>query len=72
VTVEEVRARVEEIVHLATVEQDHEGAHLLEDGLRRDFILWLVEEGPYEETYSEQAKLIQSTDDLQFARCFRP
>lgn len=71
-TVEDVKIRVDEIVHLGTVVQDHEGAHLLEDALRRDFIVWLVEEGPYEDTYSEQAKLIQSTDNLQFPRCFRP
>lgn len=65
-TTDEIKARVEAIRAMA---DDPERAHAAEDKLRADFILTVLGSFPAECTLvGQQAKLILSTDEIEFPR----
>jgi hypothetical protein len=64
-TLEEIKARVDAIAKLT---HDDEQAHCKEDSLRGDFLEWLAQTAS--DDIAERARLILTTDDMDFARWY--
>ncbi len=67
-TFDEIQMRVDSIRDAAS---DYEIAHGWEDSLRRDFIAYVVslaESNPNLHTLAQKAKMVLTTDKIEFAR----
>jgi hypothetical protein len=66
VTVDEVRARVEEIRRHGIDENDDERAHGDEDDLRADLLRFIASDAP--EPFAELARVALEADAMKFGR----
>lgn len=65
-TVEELRARVEDIRKVGEDDMDSEEAHAMEDNMRADLLRYIAASAP--EPFAELARVALETDAIEFER----